>query len=327
MFSNNIYITKIQEISFNNKYTKWYCNIITNALSRASSKNEANEILSYSESHHIVPECLFIDRIREGSKGHLDGNSNDKNNLVHLSAREHFILHMLLPKMLLSKNARYKIASAIYMMMHDGGKYYNAKTYETAKKIASTNHRMRLPEYRTAKSLSQKEFAKSEKGIAFFKNKSETQKITMIGEGNPMFGKESGFKNKSHTPEHIDKMKSKKGEHHHNYMKPQHSIKYTLIDDIENESYIYSRKNVLLFLNIKERMFKNHVKNGQPINGYIIKKPNTPIYLATKDGIDFDVYNLKQFCKDNDLYYQCMIHVAGGTKPQHKGWTIKKINR
>lgn len=71
---------------FNNtKYTKWYSLLILKATSRASNRRDANKLLGYSEKHHIIPKCM-------------NGN-NDKENLVYLSAREHFICHLLLTKM------------------------------------------------------------------------------------------------------------------------------------------------------------------------------------------------------------------------------------
>jgi hypothetical protein len=63
----------------NNKYTKIYNNIITNAVSRQWKKQRGRE------RHHIIPQSL--------------GGSNDKDNLVYLSCREHAICHWLLVKM------------------------------------------------------------------------------------------------------------------------------------------------------------------------------------------------------------------------------------
>lgn len=63
-----------------NKYTKCYYNIIE----RAKSRNLPKEI--YSERHHIIPRSI--------------GGSNHSDNLVNLTAREHFICHLLLPRML-----------------------------------------------------------------------------------------------------------------------------------------------------------------------------------------------------------------------------------
>ena len=60
-----------------NKYSKLYYNITSNAKQRI--------IEGYVETHHVVPQSL--------------GGSNNKDNLVDLTAREHFICHWLLIKM------------------------------------------------------------------------------------------------------------------------------------------------------------------------------------------------------------------------------------
>jgi hypothetical protein len=59
-----------------NKYSTWYYNIIN------KSKNRL--LIGYKEKHHILPRCL--------------GGKDNKDNLVELTAREHFIVHMLLCK-------------------------------------------------------------------------------------------------------------------------------------------------------------------------------------------------------------------------------------
>lgn len=61
-----------------NKYTRWYNSIIK----KAALRMHLNE---YVEQHHIIPKCL--------------GGSNEKSNLVKLTAREHFVCHWLLTKM------------------------------------------------------------------------------------------------------------------------------------------------------------------------------------------------------------------------------------
>lgn len=80
----------------NNKYTHWYYSIINRATSRTLSKD------IYIEKHHIIPRSL--------------GGNNSKNNLVNLTAREHFICHRLLTKMTENKNKR-KMMFAINMML------------------------------------------------------------------------------------------------------------------------------------------------------------------------------------------------------------------
>lgn len=60
-----------------NKYSKIYFDIISNAKNRITEK--------YTEHHHIIPEAL--------------GGPTTDENMVHLTAREHFICHWLLVKM------------------------------------------------------------------------------------------------------------------------------------------------------------------------------------------------------------------------------------
>lgn len=63
------------------------------------SKAKNRKIEGYSESHHIVPRCL--------------GGNDSKSNLVDLTAREHFIAHLLLVK--IHKN-NFKLIKAVAMM-------------------------------------------------------------------------------------------------------------------------------------------------------------------------------------------------------------------
>jgi hypothetical protein len=60
-----------------NKYTALYTLLTTRAKGRI--------LTEYTERHHIIPQSL--------------GGSNEKDNLVDLTAREHFICHWLLVKM------------------------------------------------------------------------------------------------------------------------------------------------------------------------------------------------------------------------------------
>jgi hypothetical protein len=64
-------------IFIDNKYLQIYNNIIDRAKSRG-------KIDVYTEKHHILPRSL--------------GGTNDLNNLVHLTGREHFVAHRLLVK-------------------------------------------------------------------------------------------------------------------------------------------------------------------------------------------------------------------------------------
>jgi hypothetical protein len=75
-----------------NKYTRWYYKIISAAKSRHTT--------GYTENHHIVPKSL--------------GGPDSNENLVSLTAREHFICHWLLTKMVEDKTAQAKMRYAFY---------------------------------------------------------------------------------------------------------------------------------------------------------------------------------------------------------------------
>lgn len=78
-----------------NKYTIWYHQIIANAQSRIND--------GYVEKHHIIPKCL--------------GGTDDASNLVRLTAREHYICHLLLTKMT-EGLIRRKMLFAHWRMVH-----------------------------------------------------------------------------------------------------------------------------------------------------------------------------------------------------------------
>lgn len=75
-----------------NKYEKIYVQLILRCKNRLLLNSE------YYETHHIIPDCFFKNRSRSGSPGSLDGNSDDENNLVILTPKEHYIAHRLLTK-------------------------------------------------------------------------------------------------------------------------------------------------------------------------------------------------------------------------------------
>jgi len=92
----NQYIKQIQELSHPNKYTKWYCNIIQQAIMRSQAVN--------GQSHHILPQSFGL------------GGYSDPDNIVRLTFREHYIVHLLLPKMVRRKSHRAKMWNAIVAM-------------------------------------------------------------------------------------------------------------------------------------------------------------------------------------------------------------------
>lgn len=70
----------------------------------------------YTERHHILPRCF--------------GGTNEKINLVRLTAREHLIAHLLLTKCTTGGN-RMKMCRAALNMSHHKGVKINSRLYES----------------------------------------------------------------------------------------------------------------------------------------------------------------------------------------------------
>lgn len=81
-------------------YGAQYEKIIKRAVDRSSS-NEATTL--YMERHHITPKCM--------------GGSNRIENLVYLTAREHFVAHRLLARLY---SGVHGLVYAAYMMSSNG---------------------------------------------------------------------------------------------------------------------------------------------------------------------------------------------------------------
>ncbi len=87
-----------------NKYAKWYFSIIFNALDRDLSKKTADQ---YVEMHHYIPKSL-------------GGSEQDT---VYLTAREHFVCHILLTKMLEGED-KAKMSLALHRLLNGNQKNY-----------------------------------------------------------------------------------------------------------------------------------------------------------------------------------------------------------
>lgn len=106
-----------------NKYTTWYYNIIENAKSQPRIKlSRDNPDYIYYENHHILPSCLF--------KEYSNLRENNWNGVL-LTAKEHFICHALLCKMV-DNNYKIKLYSAFNKLQYSdkNQQRYTSKLYE-----------------------------------------------------------------------------------------------------------------------------------------------------------------------------------------------------
>ena len=116
-------------IFIDNKYTRWYHSIIGARLANPVAQGD------YTESHHIIPESFYIERVREGPAGWLEGDADAAGNKVSLTAREHFICHWLLTKMTVGQ-ARVKMMDAIMGMRAENKNQRRYKTKITSRVYA-----------------------------------------------------------------------------------------------------------------------------------------------------------------------------------------------
>ena len=107
----------------NSKYLRIYNSII--------EKREKESFEGYGEVHHILPRCL--------------GGSNSKTNLVRLTAREHYICHMLLIKIYEHTQYYYKMLNA-FIKMKQGKLRYTSKMYDYFRKKFSEERKKLLKE-------------------------------------------------------------------------------------------------------------------------------------------------------------------------------------
>ena len=138
-----------------NKYSACYFNIVNRAKSRLLEEN------TYIENHHIIPKSL--------------GGNNSKDNLVKLTAREHFICHILLTKMTTGQE-KYKMIHAAIGMKRSRKyqkRYINSRLYEQVRKdfaiISGNRNKGKHPSKETRKKMS-----KAGKGRIFTEEKKTT---------------------------------------------------------------------------------------------------------------------------------------------------------
>lgn len=115
-----------------NKYYKWYYSIIEKAKSEnRKKKNSKLSEFIYYEAHHILPGSIFPQ---------FKCKKENSWNIVLLTAKEHFVCHLLLPKFVKDSNHKFKLIHALYAMSrqcNDHQKRNNGKMYEYSKKLMS----------------------------------------------------------------------------------------------------------------------------------------------------------------------------------------------
>lgn len=169
-----------------NKYTKWYFDIITKAsLQNRKKYKRTDPNFVYYESHHVIPKSM--------------GGIEE----ILLTAKEHFICHLLLPKMLIGEN-RHKMINALIRMTFSkskGQKRYCSKSYNIVRSmIAERNSDLFKGVPKTEETRS------NMKGRCGTWERNESSRINQSIAQKERFENSPGtFTGKKHKPESLEK--------------------------------------------------------------------------------------------------------------------------
>ena len=102
------------------RYLTWYENLVAKAKARLS-------LDGYVERHHVVPVCF--------------GGNNKAENIITLTAREHYIAHLLLWKMSMDKKSHNKMTMALHVMVNGSGHKKQDRSYLVPSRIYEANRK------------------------------------------------------------------------------------------------------------------------------------------------------------------------------------------
>ena len=123
------YFILLSSISTINKYYTWYIRICQRAQGRLWTKGNG----IYLENHHILPKSFNM------------GGGKDASNLVLLTAKEHYLVHMLLPKFISNATLKKKMDYALWYLSTRNIQQYapTSRTYNLAKEQLVANIKLR----------------------------------------------------------------------------------------------------------------------------------------------------------------------------------------
>jgi|APSaa5957512622_1039677.scaffolds.fasta_scaffold12291_1 predicted nucleic acid binding AN1-type Zn finger protein len=248
----------------NNRYTTWYYKIINDA------KDKSNR--SYTETHHILPKSL--------------GGSNDLDNKVKLTAREHFVVHKLLVKMTKGKD-KSKMSFA-----------YNCFFLKNKQHIGRLSLFFTSREYERRKKLVSKALSKLHKGKTVSKETVEKIQRTRKLNNKP-------YPEKSREQQR----KNTKKRWEDNYEKMAYR------SQLSRDKISKSNKGIK---RSEEAILQNSIRNRGSGNGNAKK-----ITVTSPEGIIYYCHgDFQSFCKEHNLPFSSMCHILHKTRHFKSGATI-----
>lgn len=218
-----------------NKYSRWYFSIISAAQSQYRIKRKLDHSdYIYYEQHHIRPRCM-------------SGNNN-KENLVLLTVKEHFLCHWLLIKMVETEGIKNKLRHAMMRMCYHQSRFIPVYLIDIARKehaIATSKQMSGQP--KTKEHI--KNISKGRQGVKPWNKGKKT------GPKGP--NKSRGIKTGPRTQESIDKQKKTiTGKKRGSYKNFNHSVssKEIIIDNIKYSSLAECHRQTGIGIRIIRRL-------------------------------------------------------------------------
>lgn len=240
-----------------NKYNKWYNQIVANGK---------QEKLSGHELHHILPRSL--------------GGTDDKNNLVYITTREHFICHWLLIKIYPTGEENWKMLNALRMMRAENKNQQRydtkitsrvyAKLKEEYSKLQSERNRgANNPMYGDKFHRSEEGFAKQREAVLGDKNGSK-QIVAKQKISNSKLGK----KRDPFSDEWRNNMaEAKKGKNNNRYgVEVSNETRKKIGDKIRGRKQTDEEKQTRRLANLglkREKKLCPYCNNEVAVNGYV----------------------------------------------------------
>jgi hypothetical protein len=274
----------------NTKYERWYVNLIKVARKEQSLEPH----IPNTEKHHILPRCL--------------GGTDDENNLVRFSIRQHYIAHMLLIRMYEGRE-KYQLEWALFRL---SGKPSNRiiLTSRQFEKSRSTLHsslkgRKQSPEH-IAKRVAQ-----------------------TTGEGNGMHkknGRTPTQLGKPHTEETKEKIRLAQLERFADpdYVNP--NIGRVMLDETK-EKISNSKKGKKMPKEFGDQVSKRQIGTTKTEDTKMKMRKNAALScewdIITPEGEHIHIKGLSEFCRERKLGYQSMC-LAAKYNGSFKGYIIRK---
>lgn len=256
-----------------NKYYTWYYSIVNRAKSRPLHEG-------YTEKHHIIPKSL--------------GGDNSSNNIAVLTAREHFICHVLLTKITEGDDKR-KMAYAVRRIMSANkhqDRNFNSRKYknlrEKINKVSCGRKHSNEDKRKISEALTGRTFTEDHKHNLSMAKKGKSKPDHIAANLRTL------RKGKKNSQEHRDKCSN--------------ALKGRKISNIA-----------------KQNMSKNHANVSGANN------PNSKIWKVTSPSGEVTTINgtMTQFCQKHNLPASVMRAIGRTenkpTSGKCVGWEVKLI--